>query len=208
MSEVILYGLPVSSYMRTAIMTCAEKGAQHKVVVQPPHSPQQLEVHPFGKMPAMQHGDVRLFETSAICRYVDQVFDGPSLIPQGAADAGLMEQWISVASSYLYVRIVMKYAMHYIAAGFQGKEPDRAAVEGGVADLKSGLEIFDKGYDGRDWLAGDSMSLADLFMAPLVQTAASFPEGQEALPAYKNVKRAYEAMAARDSFAAAHPKPA
>lgn len=206
MSEVILYGIPQSTYVRTAIMTCAEKGAQHKLVVQRPHSPEQRELHPFGKVPAMKHGDVQLYETSAICRYIDQTFDGPALIPASAAEAGLMEQWVSVSNSYLYPSMIDKYALLYLIPMLQGTEPDRAAIEAGVAKMTSSMEMLDKSYDGRDFLVGDSLTLADLFVMPIVQTMSMLAESKKALDGCANLKRAFETMSARKSFAAAHPK--
>lgn len=207
MNDVILYGVPFSSYVRTALMTCAEKGVKPELVVQPPGSPQQLEVHPFGKVPAMKHGDVHLFETSAICRYIDQAFDGPALVPAKAADAAVMEQWLSSVNCYLYGNMVVKYALQYILPGFRGEEPDRAAIDAGVAGMTSSVEMIDKGYEGKDWLAGDAISLADLFIAPVVQTIDMFPEGKKAMSGCANLKRVYAAMQERDSFKVAHPAP-
>lgn len=204
MNTVKLYGAPPSSYVRTARMTCVEKGAEHELVVQNPQSPEQKAMHPFGKMPAMTHGDVTLFETSAICRYIDQAFDGPALTPSGATDAAVMEQWISVINCYLYGSMIKNYSLVYIFAGFKGQEPDREKITAGVPAMAEGLQMLDKGYDGKDWLAGDAMSLADLFVAPVVQTVNMFPEGQEAMASCANVKRVFEVMSARDSYKAAH----
>ena len=204
MSDVILYGVLPSSYVRTAVMTCAEKGVSYELVIQPPNSPEQLAMHPFGKVPAMKHGDLALYETTAICRYVNQVFDGPALIPSDAADAAVMEQWLSVVNSYLYNRMVKHYALVYIFAP-RDKGPDRATVEAGLDDMKSSMAMIDKAYEGKDWLVGDALSLADLFIAPIIRTVSAFPEGKEALAACKNATRVYQAMSARPSFAAAHP---
>ena len=43
--------------------------------------PEHLARHPYGRIPAMRHGDVELFESTAICAYVNGAFDGPSLVP-------------------------------------------------------------------------------------------------------------------------------
>jgi glutathione S-transferase len=43
--------------------------------------PIHLQRHPFGRVPALQHDDFMLYETSAIAAYVDDVLPGPKLTP-------------------------------------------------------------------------------------------------------------------------------
>jgi glutathione S-transferase len=81
MADLILYGFPQSNYVRAARMACVEKGVPHTLEPAGPHSPAILEMNPFGKMPAMRHGDFTLYETSAIMRYIDDAFAGPRLTP-------------------------------------------------------------------------------------------------------------------------------
>lgn len=204
MTDVILYGVAPSSYVRTARMTCVEKGISHELVSQNPNSPEQLAVHPFGKMPAMKHGERTFYETSAICRYIDQAFEGPSLVPSDPVEAAIMEQWISVVNSYLYRHLIAKYALKYIFASMRGAEPDRAAIEAGVEKMAAGVKLIDEGYEGKDWLAGGALSLADLFVIPLVSTISMFPEGKEALSGCGNAARMLGAASKRASFAEAH----
>ncbi|WP_371260902.1 glutathione S-transferase N-terminal domain-containing protein [Bradyrhizobium sp. Cp5.3] len=44
--------------------------------------PEHLTRYPFGRMPVLDHGDFRLYETQAILRYLDRA------LPQPAFDAG------------------------------------------------------------------------------------------------------------------------
>ena len=77
MSEVILHGNDRSSYTRTCRMALDEKGVAYTHDPAMPQTPEQLARHPWGKIPALTHGDLTLFESLAITRYVDEVFDGP-----------------------------------------------------------------------------------------------------------------------------------
>ena len=43
-----------------------------------------LRRHPFGRVPAIQHGNFTLYETQAILRYLDDVFPEPALQPADA----------------------------------------------------------------------------------------------------------------------------
>lgn len=83
MSEVVVYGFPQSTYVRTALMCLIEKGVAHRLeAANPGDGANRERPHPFGKVPAFSHGDVDLYETSAIARYIDAAFEGPALIPE------------------------------------------------------------------------------------------------------------------------------
>ena len=95
MADVKLYGFPQSSYVRTVRLVLEEKAVAYELVPVSFGSDELLAVQPFGKIPAFAHGDFRLYETSAICRYVDETFDGLALTPNDARGRARMEQWIS-----------------------------------------------------------------------------------------------------------------
>lgn len=205
MSEVIFYGVPQSSYVRTARMTCGEKGVQHKLEPVDFGGEAYRELHPWSKIPSMRHGDLVLYETSAICRYIDEAFDGPALQPSDPAGRAVMEKWISTFNCYVYPNTVRAYALHYVIPRGEDGKPDRTAINEAVPKVKRDFAVLDRAYEGREWLAGDTFSLADIFMAPIVSTVAMFPEGKEVLAGCKNLGRALEAVASRDAYKAALP---
>ena len=84
MANLEIIGFPQSTYVRVARMACEEKGVAYDLWPAPPHSPEVLAIHPFGKIPAMRHGDFELFESKAIGTYLDRMFPGPHLIPEDA----------------------------------------------------------------------------------------------------------------------------
>ena len=59
MANLEIIGFPQSTYVRVARMACEEKGVAYDLRPAPPHSPEVLAIHPFGKIPAMRHGDIR-----------------------------------------------------------------------------------------------------------------------------------------------------
>lgn len=157
-------------------------------------------------MPVMKHGDVRLYETIAICRYIDTAFDGPALQPNTPVERARMAQWISVVDSYLYPAAVLNYAFHYIFPKSEDGAPDRAAIEAHVPELKHCLSVIDAGYGENEWLAGDTLTLAECFVMPLVATVSRFPEGQDILEKLPNLRRAFQAVEGRHAYQAAQPE--
>ncbi|MEA2892707.1 MAG: glutathione S-transferase, partial [Bradyrhizobium sp.] len=77
--EVI--GSSGSTYTRVVLMVCEEKGIAYTLTETAIAAPELFTVHPLGKMPALRHGDVCLFESKAIATYLDRTFAGPELFP-------------------------------------------------------------------------------------------------------------------------------
>ena len=106
MSDIVIHGFPASTYTRTARLAAEEKGIAYSMADPEVGTDGYLALHPFGKMPAMTHGDVQLFETFAITRYFDEAFDGPALQPADLATRARMTQWVSAYVDYMYETIV------------------------------------------------------------------------------------------------------
>ncbi|HZO12352.1 MAG TPA: glutathione S-transferase family protein [Polyangiaceae bacterium] len=204
MSEIILYGPPQSSYVRTARMVCIEKGAPHRLEPLELGSDAHERLHPYKRVPSMRHGDVELWETQAIAHYVDAAFEGPALTPSDPAARGRMEQWISAINCYIYGDVIRDYALQYFIPKLRGVEPDRRKIEEGLPKLERDFALLDEGYARQPYLGGESLCLADLFVAPIVQTVGMCPEGQAVLERTTNLRRAYQALSKRESFKAVH----
>ena len=105
MADVVVYGFPQSGFVRTACMALEEKGVDYVREDIDMGSESHRALHPFAKMPILKHEDFVLYETSAITRYIDQVFDGPALQPSDARACARMSQWISAHNHYYIATI-------------------------------------------------------------------------------------------------------
>ena len=77
------------------LATLEEKGAAYRLVPVAPgtfRTPEHLARHPFGRVPVLDHGGFRLYETQAILRYLDRVLPMPALTPADPKAAGRMDQ--------------------------------------------------------------------------------------------------------------------
>ena len=86
MTKPQLFGADYSVYVRIVRLALAEKGVGYDLVPVDVFAADgvpawYLELHPFGRIPAFEHDGLRLFETAAITRYVDEAFAGPPLQP-------------------------------------------------------------------------------------------------------------------------------
>jgi glutathione S-transferase len=97
MSDMTLWGFDGSTYVRTVKMVLAEKGVTDfkqvplNVLAGDPKTPERRERHPFGKVAVLDHDGMRILETTAIARYLNDVLPGKSLIPSAPKDRARMD---------------------------------------------------------------------------------------------------------------------
>lgn len=167
--EIVLYGFDGSTYVRTVRMLLAEKGAEYEqvpvnVLEGEPRQPEHLERHPFGKVPVLDHDGMRILETSAIARYLNDVLPGESFIPDGVKERTRMDMAIGLFDSYGYGALVGVAGYHLFPdfIGNPGPEVLEQSVEGARKVLTELMKI----RGDSKFIAGDEPSLADFYLAP------------------------------------------
>ena len=206
MSSIVVYGFALSTYVRTARLALEEKGVAYELAPIELGSEEHLKLHPFGKMPAFRHGDVRLYETSAIARYVDETFDGPALQPSDVGARARMNQWISAFNDYYNSHLIRVLVLERLVFPMRGKETDEARIKEALPKIENCLDVMERELgDGRAYIAGDELTLADLFLAPVLFYVRMTPEGDRLLADRPAIGRWYERVSARPSFGATQP---
>jgi len=207
MENVKIIGIAAASYVRTAIMICEEKGVGYDIEPIDFKSPAHFAVQPFGKMPALRHGKLRLHETLGIGIYLDEAFDGPPLQMENALDQAQMFKWISSINDYGYQSLIRELVIPRLVGPSRGETPDEDAIKASLPKIELFLEQAEAALADNEYLAGKTLCLADLFLVPIIASVLRTPEGQAMVPKYKALTRWFAAMSARPSFAAAHPPP-
>jgi glutathione S-transferase len=197
-----------SSYVRSARMAFEEKGVAYALETRRPHSPEILELNPFGKVPAYRCGDLALYETSAILRHLEETTPGPALMPADPALRAKTEQWISALNCYGYPAMVRNYVLQYAFPRGPDGKPDRATIDAALPEIRKVMGALDRAVDSRDYLVGDSVTLADILLAPMIASVKAMPEGKELLAKFPNLRRAADKLVERSSYVAATQPPA
>ena len=185
MTDLTLYGFAPSTYTRTARMVCAESGAAHMLEPLEFKEASHLALHPFGKMPAMRHGDLRLFETLAIAVYIDTAFGG-SCQPGTPLERARMLQWISAAMDNVYPIAV--------AALAEAQQGDREVLSA----ARAALAPFEQALSGTPYVDSAALTLADLFLFPMVDFAIAVA-GTDLLAGYAHLPRWHDRIGQRRS---------
>jgi glutathione S-transferase len=205
MPALEIIGVPQSNYVWAVRMVCEEKGVPYEYRPERPHSPAVDAIHPFGKVPVMRHGDLELCESKAIATYIDRVFDGPKMIPDDARRAAQVEQWVSLGNVEFDRLMIRQYVVGYVFP--KDGKPDMAAIGAAAEKMKPQVEILDRAVAGTGHLVGDSLTLADINILPMLFYVNRFEEGKALLGAAKNLSAYMERHFARESFRKSAPPP-
>ena len=206
MSEITIFGPAPSSYVRTARWACAEKGVAHELKPVEFGSDAHRKLHPFCKVPILRHGNHTLPETLAIVQYIDGKFDGPTLTPTDANERSEAFKWVSHLNANMYSRLIPDYVLQYVLPGLRGEEPDREAIDAGVPGVKQCLDLLDEGIGDSPWFVGNELSIADLFVAPVISSVARLPEAAAILEDKKNLKRFMNNVEKREAWQSVQPQ--
>jgi glutathione S-transferase len=180
MADMTLWGFDGSTYVRTIKMLLAEKKFTDfkqvplNVLAGEPKQPEHLERHPFGKVPVLDHDGMRILETTAIARYLNDVLPGKSLIPATPKDRARMDMIVGLLDSYGYGALVGGIAAYHLFPDFVGGK-NEAMRAGGIENGRKVLALAMQTKGASPFIAGD-LSIADLFLAPIIFYVSLTPD--------------------------------
>jgi glutathione S-transferase len=154
-------------------------------------TPEYLKFNPNAKVPTLIDGDLAIWESNTILRYL-AAKAGSALYPGDPAARTHVERWMDWQLATLNPL--------YLAL-FQGSKlpPEQRSADfsAQVKAMGEALTILDGQLARSPWIAGSSITLADLCLGPIVYRCLRF--GVE-LPALEHVKRWDAAVSGRDAF--------
>lgn len=198
MTTLKIHGMSPSTFTRTVRLACHEKGIAYEMVDAMPNTIDAL--NPFRKIPAITHGEVTLYESIAILRYLERVFPGPKMWPDDVLGAAACDQWVSAVSDSL-----VNAALRYLIARL-GFVPVPAEMEQKYLDKTvEVVPIFDRQLGKHRFLAGETLTAADLYLYPLYAYFGDIPELKAIAEKAPNINRWAAEMTARPSVSATVP---
>ncbi|KAJ8766499.1 hypothetical protein K2173_022558 [Erythroxylum novogranatense] len=168
-----VHGVPRSTCVARVLLCLQEKGLEYDVVqlnVTAGEHKQQpyLSLHPFGQIPAFEDGDVTLFESRAINKYLANKYKdvGTNLLQSASfLESTIIDLWMEVESQQFnppMSTIVMQTLVNPIF----GKHTDQKIVETELAKLGQVLDVYEERLSKNKYLAGEHYTLADLHHIP------------------------------------------
>jgi glutathione S-transferase len=201
----VIIGSLRSTYTRVIAMVCEEKAIDYTLTEVPLGAPELAAIHPYGRMPVLRHGDLKLFESAAIALWLDRSFPAPFVFPRGAREAALCEQWVSLTNTTIDRTLIRTYLLCYLAPGTPDRTPNRAGIEAVMPEVTRQVGVLDKAVAATGHLVGTEFTYADINLMPILHRLGQFPEGGAALAAATNLAAYYKRHSERPSFQRTDP---
>ena len=183
MSTIKLYRYPLSGHSHRVenflsilgldadIITVDLAEGEHK-------TPDFLKKNIFGQVPVLEDGPITIADSNAILIYLASKYDTKrQWLPLGAEEAANVQRFLSIAAG----EIAHGPAAARLVTVFGASLDHEAAIESAHVLL----DTLETHLDGRDWLACDHATIADIADYTYIAHA---PEGNVSLGSYPNVR--------------------
>ncbi|EIM86312.1 glutathione S-transferase-like protein [Stereum hirsutum FP-91666 SS1] len=206
-----VYGFPVSLATKRVTLILKELNVPYEFIfVDFPagahKSPAYMEYQPFGEVPYIDDDGFILYESRAIGRYIATKYasQGPKtpLLPQGTTDLVKYAKFEQAASMEMasFDPSATKVVSERVVKPMFGVKTDEEAVKAPLATLNAKLDVYEKILGKQKYLAGDDLTLADLYHLP----NGHFLDvgGIDALTVRPNVARWWKDISSRPAWLA------
>ncbi|GFQ08158.1 glutathione s-transferase [Phtheirospermum japonicum] len=169
-----VHGHPLSPPTRRVLLTLAEKDLEYEFIYVDLATGQQkkdsfLSMNPFGQVPVFEDGDLKLFESRAITKYISYAYadKGTALLVQDPKKIAIIGVWLEV-EAHKFDAAGNKLSYEILIKPVLGLTTDEASVEQMQAQLGTVLDIYEKRLAESKYLGGDNYSLVDLHHVPII----------------------------------------
>ena len=135
-----------------------------------------LSINPTAKVPTLVDGDLAIWESNTILRYLAAT-RAPELTGETPGEATQVERWMD----FLLAAVNPGYL-----AAFKGSKLDPrerpAAFDSQITDLHAQMNILNSHLEGRDYVALDRLTIADVALAPIMARCLNFPLERPEMP--------------------------
>ncbi len=135
-----------------------------------------LAMNPNGQVPVLEDGDTVVSDSNAILVYLARKY-APDWMPDDAAGMASTQQWLTLAAGEVAFGTCAARLITVFGAPLD--------ADFAKATANKALQKLEQGLEGRDWLVGDTPSIADV--ATYSYTAHA-PEGNVSLAPYPNIQ--------------------
>ncbi|TFK27922.1 glutathione S-transferase [Coprinopsis marcescibilis] len=169
-----LYGWPKSTCTQRVACALIEKKVPFEFIMVDlfkgeSKTPEYIAKQPFGQVPCLDDDGFILYESRAIARYIAEKHANqgtPNLIPiKTIQSRALFEQAASVETAD-FDQFASKGVFEMVFKPMMGGKSDQAVFDDLMNTLSAKLDVYDKILSKQKYLAGDDITLADLFHLP------------------------------------------
>jgi glutathione S-transferase len=174
-TKLQLYTFQLCPYAHRVRLALAEKGiAAEEIEIDLKNKPATFTtISPTGRVPLLQHGGFKIWESAIINEYLDEVFPDPPLMPASSSDRALARIWVRAADERLYG------ATHSLI--FAREEAARLKLVAQMLDSVWFIEneVIAKRRGRGPYVLGDRFTLVDIALHPWFEQVGALEQVSE-----------------------------
>ncbi|XP_041016810.1 glutathione S-transferase-like [Juglans microcarpa x Juglans regia] len=174
MAAIKVHGTPFSTASARVLATLYEKEVEFEFVPVDMKAGEHkkesfLSINPFGQVPGFEHGDLKLFESRAITKYVANEYaeKGTDLVCGDSKKKAIIGLWMEV-EAHQFDPVTSKLTWELAVKPMYGMATDKAVVEENEAKLAKVLDVYESRLAKSKYLGCESFTLVDLHHLPNV----------------------------------------
>lgn len=202
-----LYRHPMSACSFRTMLTIHELGITDRIELVlvdlsrgEQRAPDYLALNPNGKVPTLDDDGFILWESHAIMQYLADAVPGQTLYPEARKPRADVKRWMFWNASHFAPAMSILRRERVVKKLMGMGEPDPAEVARGEGLLRQFAGVLDAHLQGKTWIVGDQLSLADLAIAAELQ---NIEVARPSLDASRNVLDWLGRLRERPSWASA-----
>ena len=206
---LVLYDNPFSSNALKVRWLLAElelECERRHVPFAQPRPPDYVALNPFGRIPTLVDGDLVVFESNAVLRYLahrERRFD---LYPQEPRERAPVDAALDAWSTQVRPGLQPLERVVIFQRGSEGgtgtwEDADQAAIQAALPRAEAALDLLERSVAGNGTILG-RLTIADFAAGPVVWRTKRLPLD---LTRWPKVLRLRDAIEAHPAFQAAEP---
>lgn len=165
----LLYHLPLSPYSRKVRLALTEKGLDFELKLEKvwDRRPEFLALNPAAQVPVLvEESGFAIPDSTAICEYLDEAYPATPLIGRTLAERVECRRLVAWFDGKFAREVDDNLLFEKLMRRLLGRgEPEAGAIRAGFVNLRHHLAYLGWLAEHRKWLAGDTLTLADLTAA-------------------------------------------
>ena len=169
---MLVYSTPFSTNVERVALALAHKGLSVEYV-EVPYDDRRVVEEASGQplVPVLVDGDRTISDSPAILAYLEERHPDPPLYPRDPARRAEVETFLD------WFNLTWKRAPNLLHDELVKPEPDRARAEELGGRIAHAVPRFETLLDGRDFLMGDELGVADVTVFPFLKYRTVWEEG-------------------------------
>jgi glutathione S-transferase len=195
-----VWGRKTSVNVQKVMWTVAELGIPHERIDAGANfgkldTPEFGAMNPNRLVPVIDDDGFILWESNAIVRYLSEHYGRGKLAPEGRHGYARADQWMEWSITEIYRDLIGVCFSGHVRV--TAKDRDLAGIAAAAKRVGDKLAILDRQLDGRAFICGDQLTMADVAVGTLMYRYYTLPIER---PSLGNVEHWYGRLSARGPY--------